>query len=409
MTPVGNQPHVLALNGGSSSVRFAVHQARSPFRRLLHGKVDRIGRPGTNLVVNEPGAPPQVYRLEGCSHRAAVSALLARLGTHPLFASVAAVGHRVVHGMEHSQPERVTPALLAELRRVTPFDPEHLPGELALIDEIAHRFPKLPQVVCFDTAFHRTMPRVATLLPLPRRVAAGHVHRYGFHGLSYAYLMEALRRLDRKAAQGRVILAHLGNGASLAAVRHGASIDTSMGFTPTGGLVMGTRSGDLDPGLVDYLAREQHMTAARFRKMVNQESGLLGVSETSADMRDLLARESSDVRAAEAVDLFCYQARKWVGAYAAALGGLETLVFSGGIGENAAVVRARICEGLSFLGIALNSKRNAAHAPLISADGGRVQVRVIATDEERMVVKAVNRTLDLDRDAGRNRGRRRSG
>jgi len=396
LAPAPSQPCVLSINGGSSSVRFAVHQVHPPYRRLLRGKVDRIGRRGTELVVSGPSEPTWTYRLATSGHREAVGALLNRLEEHPVFASIAAVGHRVVHGMAHAQPERVTGALLAELRRITPFDPEHLPRELALIEAIGRRHARLPQVACFDTAFHCTMPRVATLLALPRRVAARGVHRYGFHGLSYAYLMEALAAVDKRAAQGRVILAHLGSGASLAAVQRGTSRDTTMGFTPTGGLVMSTRSGDLDPGLVYYLAREQHITPARFRTMVNEESGLLGVSETSGDMRDLLAREASDVRAAEAVALFCYQARKCVGAYAAALGGVDTLVFSGGIGENAAVVRARICEGLGFLGVALDAKRNAAHAPLISTDAGRVKVRVIPTDEELMVAKDVVRTLHLD-------------
>ena len=225
------------------------------------------------------------------------------------------------------------------------------------------RHPKLPQVACFDTAFHQTMPRVAKLLPIPRRFDAKGIQRYGFHGLSYAYLMEELARLgDPAATKGRVILAHLGNGASLAAVRDGKSIDTSMCFTPTAGLVMSTRSGDLDPGLAPYLARTEQMTTSQFYKMVNHESGLLGVSETSSDMRDLCASETSDVRAAEAVALFCYQAKKWIGSFAAALGGLDTLVFAGGIGENAPVVRARICEGLNFLGIELNESRNAETA-----------------------------------------------
>ena len=209
------------------------------------------------------------------------------------FESVRAVGHRVVHGMKHTAPERVTPELLDELRRISPFDPDHLPREIELIEAFRQRHPKLPQVACFDTAFHRAMPRVARLLPIPRRYEAKGVQRYGFHGLSYAYLMEELARLgDPAATKGRVILAHLGNGASLAAVRDGKSIDTSMGFTPTAGLVMSTRSGDLDPGLVAYLARTEQMTAPQFDRMVNHESGLLGVSETSSDMRDLLAREN---------------------------------------------------------------------------------------------------------------------
>jgi acetate kinase len=325
--------------------------------------------------------------------------LLDWLETQPDFAMVKAVGHRVVHGMKHTEPEIVTPELLAELHRISPYDPDHLPREIELIETFRERHPKLPQVACFDTAFHQTMPRVAKLLPIPRRFDAKGVQRYGFHGLSYAYLMEELARLgDPAATKGRVILAHLGNGASLAAVRDGKSIDTSMGFTPTAGLVMSTRSGDLDPGLAPYLARTEHMTTQQFYDMVNHKSGLLGVSETSSDMRDLLDLEKSDVRAAEAVALFCYQAKKWIGAFAAALGGLETLVLAGGIGENASVVRARICEGLNFLGIKLDQARNAKNAAIISIKASRITVRVIHTDEELMIATSVYRVLGFGSD-----------
>jgi acetate kinase len=386
----------VTINGGSSSIRFAVYEiGETPLRRL-NGKIDRIGLRGTSLIVNDPAGKPQVpRRLAAADHRTAVGFLLDWLRAQPVFASVKAAGHRVVHGMKHSEPARVTPKLLAELHRITPYDPDHLPGEIALIEAFLRRHPRLPQVACFDTAFHRTMPRVAKLVPIPRRYAAKGVERYGFHGLSYAYLMEELGRLDPTARKGRVILAHLGNGASLAAVRHGKSIDTSMGFTPTSGLVMGTRTGDLDPGLVYYLARTERMTAAQFQHMVNHESGLLGVSGTSSDLRNLCASEASDIRAAEAVGLFCYQAKKWIGAFGAALGGLDTLVFAGGIGENAPLIRERICEGLGFLGIELSPKRNAKNAPLISPDAARLKVRVIRTDEELMIARSVMRVLHL--------------
>jgi acetate kinase len=298
--------------------------------------------------------------------------------------------------MKHTEPEFVTKKLLDELYRISPNDPDHLPREIELIEVLRQRHPKLPQVACFDTAFHQTMPRVAKLLPIPRRLDAKGIQRYGFHGLSYSYLMEELARLgDPAATTGRVILAHLGNGASLAAVRDGKSIDTSMCFTPTAGLVMSTRSGDLDPGLAPYLARTEQMTTKQFYEMVNHESGLLGVSETSSDMRDLLDHEKKDTRAAEAVALFCYQAKKWIGAYAAALGGLDTLVFAGGIGENAPIVRARICEGLSFLGIKLDKARNAKNAAKITANASRITGRVIRTDEELMIARSVSRVLGL--------------
>ncbi len=385
--------HILTINGGSSSIKFALYEAVKPLKRGLHGKVDRIGLSGTNLTFNDPTKKqPKSFKLTAADHKSAANSLIDWLEKQIDFASVKGVGHRVVHGMKHTEPEIVTEKLLAELRRISPNDPDHLPREIELMETFRQRHPKLPQVACFDTAFHQTMPRVAKLLPIPRRFDAKGIQRYGFHGLSYAYLMEELTRLgDPAAKNGRVNLAHLGNGASLAAVRDGKSIDTSMGFTPTAGLVMRTRSGDLDPGLAPYLARTEQMTTSQFYKMVNHESGLLGVSETSSDMRDLLNHEKSDVRAAEAVALFCYQAKKWIGAYAAALGGLDTLVFAGGIGENAPLVRKRICERLGFLGVQLNEARNAKNAAVISKNSSRVTVRVIRTDEELMIARSVLR------------------
>lgn len=387
-------PCVLTINAGSSSIRFAVFESGDAPRRVLDGKVERIGLSGTKLIVNGRAGKPWVQRrVAAADHRTAVGVLLDWIEAQPVFASVKAAGHRVVHGMKHSEPERVTLKLIAELHRMTPYDPNHLPRELALIEALLRRHPKLPQVACFDTAFHRTMPGVAKLLPLPRRYAAKGVERYGFHGLSYAYLMEELGRLDPAATQGRVILAHLGSGASLAAVRNGKSMDTSMGFTPAAGLVMSTRTGDLDPGLVYYLARTERMSASQFQQMVNCRSGLLGISGTSSDVRDLLKREADDIRAAEAVALFCYQVKKWIGSFAAVLGGLDTLVFAAGIGENAPLIRERICAELGFLGIELDHKRNAKNAPLISRDSARVKVRVIRTDEELMLARSVIRVL----------------
>jgi acetate kinase len=390
-------PGILTINSGSSSIRFAVFEANEPPGRLLAGRIERIGARGTALIIDgADGTSAQSQNINATNHHAAAGALLDWLGAQPAFASVQTVGHRIVHGLSHSEPEVITPDLVHELRRIAPYDPEHLPAEIELVEAFQARHPAWPQIACFDTAFHRTMPRVATLLPIPRRYEAQGVRRYGFHGLSYAYLLEELARLnDPAATKGRVILAHLGNGASLAAVRDGKSIDTSMGFTPTSGLVMGTRSGDLDPGLVSYLARTEQLDATGFQEMVNHESGLLGVSETTSDMHDLLTREATDVRAAEAVDLFCYQTRKWIGAFAAALGGLDTLVFAGGIGEHAPSVRARVCDGLSFLGITLDGPRNAKNASLISTDAGPVNVRVIRTDEEIMIAKSVIRVLGL--------------
>jgi acetate kinase len=389
---------ILTINGGSSSIKFALYAAVNPLQRGLYGTVDRIGLSGTNLKYHAAdGQPEASHKLIAADHKSAANALIDWLEKQIDFKSVQGVGHRVVHGMKHTEPEIVTTELLAELHRLCPYDPDHLPGEIELIEAFRQRHPKLPQMACFDTAFHQTMPRVAKLLPIPRRFYAKGIQRYGFHGLSYAYLIGELARLgDPGATKGRVILAHLGNGASLAAVRDGKSIDTSMAFTPTAGLVMSTRSGDLDPGLAPYLARTEQMTTSQFYKMVNHESGLLGLSETSSDMRDLLDREKSDVRAAEAVSLFCYQAKKWIGAYAAALGGLDTLVFAGGIGENAAPVRSRICENLDFIGIELDESVNIESASVISAPGSRVMVRVIRTDEELMIARSVLRTCPCD-------------
>ena len=386
--------HILTINGGSSSIKFALYEAAKPLKRGLYGTVDRIGLTGTNLTFHDAEGNQQASRkLAAADHKSAANSLIDWLEEQNDFKSVRAVGHRVVHGMQHTAPEVVTQELLDELHRISPNDPDHLPREIELIETFRRRHPKLPQVACFDTAFHQTMPRVAKLLPIPRRFDAKGIQRYGFHGLSYAYLMEELTRLGDPAAKiGRVILAHLGNGASMAAVRDGKSIDTSMCFTPTAGLVMSTRTGDLDPGLAPYLARTEQMTAKQFYEMVNHKSGLLGVSEASSDMRDLLDHEKQDVRAAEAVALFCYQAKKWIGAYAAALGGLDTLVFAGGIGENAPLVRTRICEGLGFLGVELNETRNKNTAGIISTDASRVPVRVIRTDEELMIARSVLRS-----------------
>ncbi len=391
-------PRILTINGGSSSIKFALFEAGDPLQRILEGGIERIGLPEAAMRAKGPDQADNFSRLVTApDHTAAVGVLMdwieERIGSDAL----TAVGHRVVHGgPKYSMPQRISAEMIEELHKLSPFDPEHLPEEILLTEAFHRRFPGLPQVACFDTAFHHDLPRVALLLPIPRRYEARGVRRYGFHGLSYSFLMEELARVaGSEAAHGRVILAHLGNGASLAAVHDAKPVDTSMSFTPTAGVPMSTRSGDLDPGLFWYLARTENLDAKRFHEMVNFRSGLLGVSETSSDMRDLLDRETRDVRAAEAIALFCYQVKKWIGAFAAALGGLDTLVFAGGIGENAPVVRARICDGLGFLGIELEENRNAANEGVISAAGGRVAVRVIRTDEEYMIARTVCRVLDL--------------
>jgi len=385
---------ILTINGGSSSLKFALFERTDPSARLLSGRVDRIGMENARWVMaGADGGRDEDRPVDAPDQKAAVRLLIDWLERAVGFAEIAAVGHRVVDGgSRYHQPERVTAELIGELRKIRSYDPDHMPGEIELIEAFRNRDPDLPQVACFDTAFHHDMPRVAQILPIPRRFEAAGVRRYGFHGLSYAYLMEELARVaGLEEARGRVILAHLGAGASLAAVQGGHSVDTTMGFTPASGLVMGTRTGDLDPGLVRFLSRAEGMTAVQFDSLVNHKSGLLGVSETSSDVRDLLERQNLDVRAAEAIELFCYQAKKWIGAFAAALGGLDTLVFAGGIGENAPEIRRRICTGLGFLGIAVDEGRNACSALLISTDQGPVKVRVIRTDEELMIARAAAR------------------
>lgn len=391
-------PGILTVNGGSSSIKFALFRYGGTLQRVLEGVIDRIGLPGTSLNVKSVDPADNVARsVTAPDHTVAIGIFMDWIAQRSGRDTPAAVGHRVVHGgPKYSDPQRITVEMVSELRRLSPFDPEHMPAEILLTEAFQHRFPNLPQVACFDTAFHHDLPRMARQLPIPRRYEAQGVRRYGFHGLSYAFLVgELARQAGTEAAQGRVILAHLGSGASLAAVRDGKSVDTSMSFTPTSGVPMSTRSGDLDPGLIWYLARTEQMTAMQFNEMVHFHSGLLGVSETSSDMHDLLDLESQDVRAAEAIALFCYQVKKCIGAFAAALGGLDTLVFAGGIGEKAPTVRARICDGLGFLGIELDQARNAPNEGMISSAASRVAVRVIPTDEEWMIAKMVCGVLDL--------------
>ena len=393
-----NEICILTINGGSSSIKFALFAGGAPLRRILEGSIERIGLPEAALRVKGLNPTDNFSRpVAAPDHTVAVGALMDWIEERLGRIALTAVGHRMVHGgPKYSDPQLITKEMVEELRQLKPFDPEHLPEEILLTEAFHRRFPDLPQVACFDTAFHHDLPRVARLLPIPRRYEAQGVRRYGFHGLSYSFLMGELARLaGAEAAQGRIILAHLGNGASLAAVHHGKAVDTSMGFTPTAGVPMSTRSGDLDPGLVWYLARTEKMSAKQFNEMVNFQSGLLGISETGSDMRDFLERETQDARAAEAVALFCYQVKKWVGAFAAALGGLDTMVFAGGIGENAAIIRTRICDGLGFLEIELEETRNVANMDVISSETSGISVRVIRTDEEWMIAGTVCRVLAL--------------
>jgi len=384
-TPMTTAPVILCINSGSSSLKFALyHLGERGESALAEGAVERIGLSGgsfrlravrTEETVEEAGHFPD--------HQAAVQTAFVSLEKLRL-PSPDAVGHRIVHGgADHIAPERVESQLLAALRRLVPYAPLHLPAEIQGIEAVAARFPTLPQVACFDTAFHRHMPELAQRFPLPRSFWDEGVRRYGFHGLSYEYIVSQVGA----ATLGHAVIAHLGNGASMVAVQHGRPLDTTMGFTPTGGFMMGTRAGDLDPGLLIHLLTAKGYDAPQLERLVNHESGLLGVSGSSPDMQTLLERRDSDDHAAQAVDMFCYQLRKSVAALTAVLGGLDTLVFTGGIGEHAAPVRWDVCGGLAYLGIQLDPRLNARHAEVISTPQSHCTVRVVPTNEDLMVAR----------------------
>ncbi|MBS1661228.1 MAG: acetate/propionate family kinase [Bacteroidetes bacterium] len=400
--------NILAVNGGSSSIKFSLYtmeRDRLP-SKLLSGKIDRVGKEGSRLtytykrrIKEAPVTNGRNGHLNGelpvnaKDAKEAASFLLDWLETQGIM-PLAAIGHRVVHGLQHKHAAIIDDALLTELKAIVAYDPDHLPGEIDLIELFRQKTKETPQIACFDTAFHAGLPRLAKLLPIPRRYDEAGVQRYGFHGLSYAYILEELTRIDAVKARGSVIIAHLGSGASLAAIKDGVCVDTTMGFTPTGGIVMGTRTGDLDPGVIWYLLQKEQLTPEQLNSLINHESGLLGVSATSGDMQDLLNRESSDERAAEAVELFCYQVKKAVGAFSAVLGGVDALVFTGGIGERSPVIRSRVCAGLDYLGIDLDQKANGQNAIVLAAEGSRTAVYAIPTDEEWMIARTVDQLLN---------------
>jgi acetate kinase len=391
---------ILVINCGSSSVKFALYRYSSTGsseeleQGAYSGSVERIGEPGSFFQVaaglNGRAGVPQPLAVR--DHKEALNVLLDRLNEQTGGEVPTGIGHRIVHsGSSYNQPQLITGDLLAALSRLVPLAPLHLPIELAAIDTLADRYPSIPQVACFDTAFHRTMPRVARLYGLPRRFLAAGIERFGFHGLSYEYIMSELTRESVASGlllhQQRLIIAHLGNGASMVAVAGGHSVDTTMGLTPIGGLVMSTRSGDLDPGVLLYLLDSEKMTSAELRQCVEQYGGLLGVSDSSSDMRDLLSEAGRSQHAAEAVELFSYTAKKHLSALVSVLGGLDALIFTGGIGEHSVPVRQAICQGLGYLGIQLDPERNSGGGPVISAAESRVLVRVIPTNEELMIAR----------------------
>jgi len=370
--------YLLTVNAGSSSVKFALFGANNLTNEVLQASIENIGQDTSRMIINGVVSP-----VDAPTHSVATSLLADAVSKEVPTKHIAAVGHRIVHGgPKYYKPQLVTPQLLKDLRELTAFDPEHLPAQLSLIETLSRQLVGVPQVVCFDTAFHHDLPAPARLLPIPRHFANEGIRKYGFHGLSYEFIVTELRRVEGDiAAGGKVIIAHLGSGASLVALKDGKSVDTTMGMTPASGIPMSTRSGDLDPGLVLYLQRNHGYTPDKFNHMVNFESGLLGVSETSADMKRLLEIEDSDVRAKEAIELFCYQVKKSIGSLAASIGGISTLVFTGGMGENAPRIRAKICEGLEFLGVILDPEQNEEGARLISAPASQAGVHVIHTNE----------------------------
>jgi len=391
---------ILTINGGSSSIKFAVFDAASTDKRLLSGAVDRIGAPGARLSVKYADNSSLDTKLpadKARDHRSAARELLAWLTQQIGNRKIASIGHRIVHGGVHlTKHQPVTADLIAELRRTQPLDLAHLPREIALIETFQEQFPpgsNVIQIACFDTAFHHNLPRVAQLLPIPRKHLDGGIRRFGFHGLSYTYLLRELQRIAPAEAAGKVVIAHLGSGASMAAVQNGQPIDTTMAFTPTAGLVMSTRPGDIDPGLLVYLLRVEKMSPEQMDDYISNKCGLLGVSDTSADIRDLMAAAPTDPRAQDAIDLFCYTATKSIAAFAASMNGLDALVFSAGIGEHAPNIRAQICKNLQFLGLELDEQNNAANAALISSRQSRVKVRVLPTDEELLIAQIVSQFL----------------
>jgi acetate kinase len=386
---------LLTINTGSSSLKVGLYAIGSTEQLALTVQVDRIGLAASRLQVMDARGRTLLDQPGELAHTAdALHACLDAVRRLRPELTLVAIGHRVVHGGSiYHDPQFITDEMIDALQALVPIDPEHLPQALAAIQTLQQAFPGVPHVACFDTAFHHAMPRLAQLLPVPRKLWDDGLKRYGFHGLSYESIVQALHAEEPPADGGRVVIAHLGNGASMAAVRDGESVDTTMGFTPSGGLMMGTRAGDLDPGVLLYLLETRGISPSLLNELVNQEAGLLGVSGTSPDMRDLLEREATDPRAADAINLFCYQASKLLGGLVVALGGLDLLVFTGGIGEHAAPVRQRICAGLDCLGIQLDAARNATHTPIISRDGSPVIVRVMRTDEDLMIARHTHRLL----------------
>ncbi len=385
------QQTILTINRGSGTLKAGLYQASDPPALVVSIKVDRAGTREARIKITDTQEKVLLdSAVENSAANSDLNAILKWLSANGYASRLAGIGHRLVHGgPRYTESQRITPEVIAELEKIAPLDPDHTPQAIQNIRFFADQLPDKPQIGCFDTAFHACLPKVARMYALPRKLYDEGIRRYGFHGLSCEYILQQLRSAEPALASRRLIIAHLGNGASMTAVNNGQSADTSMGFTPLEGLVMGTRSGDIDPAAIVYLQERDRMTPHDIDALLNKQSGLLGVSGTSSDMRDLLGREARDERAAEAVALFCYRAKKYVGAYAAALGGLDALIFAGGIGENAPQVRERICAGLEFLGIEIDPSLNRSNAPVISKDRSRARIEVIKTDEDSMIARHV--------------------
>ena len=375
---------ILTINAGSSSIKIALYEMNDAPVLKLSGKIENIGSVNSKLALKENGTKNE-FEIDAANFHSTIVSLITWLEKQSWFKNIKAIGHRIVHGMHHTKSEVIKDDLINELNSISDYDPDHLPAEIGIIQLIKQKHSNILQVACFDTAFHTTIPAVAKTFAIPKKYYNDNIQRYGFHGISYSYLIEELKKQNAAEANSRIIIAHLGSGASIAAIKDGKSIDTSMGFTPAGGIVMSSRSGDIDPGVAWYLM-QQGMDAKTFNHLINHESGLLGISGISADMQVLLQqKENKD--AALAIDIFCYQIKKYIGAYTAALGGLDLLVFSGGIGENAPQIRSRICEGLGYLNIELNNEKNNNNEWQISIDNAAVKVYVIPTNEELMIAK----------------------
>lgn len=386
---------ILVVNCGSSSLKFAVFILTEGLARLVWGAASGIGTSQGRLRMSSAQGTVDDHPAGLADHATAIEKVDTLLQQQTSRLDLVGIGHRVVHGGPDCDcPQRIDASLLDRLHALVPLAPLHLPHNLAGITAMRTQFPDVPQLACFDTAFHHGLPAVARHTGLPREYQARGVRRYGFHGLSYEFIVDDLRRRHGpEALRERLIVAHLGNGASMAAIRHGCSIETTMGFSALGGMPMGTRSGDLDPGILLYLAGHDGLDAAEIEELLYRRSGLLGLSGVSADMRELLTHREDTPEAAQAVDFFCHRARHFIGALSAALGGLDRLIFTGGIGANSPAIRAQICAGMGYLGITLEEGRNRTPGPVISAAEGPVRVEAVATDEERMIARHVQRTL----------------